>query len=413
MIDRQNAKFRFALKIASFSLFWLFVIWSVPLVRGQESDFDKEIEQLNQKILDQKQQIESLRVKQQEYREKIKAKQAERASLSNQLEILEDRLLEAQADIEETNLEIDKTNLEVKKIELDRAALDDSIEANKQHIASLIRSMYQQDQASTLEMLLLNDSLAEFLNQARYLQDANAEISRSVDQLKLDKDRLEASVNELNRKTKELQALKADLEEKKDGLDYEQANKSNLLAETRASEREFQSLIEAGQREQRAAEAAISSAETLIRKKMSERERQRLNEGNNTIAWPVPKNTVTAGFHDATYPYRGLIGEHSALDIRAKQGTTITAAADGYVAKVKFDGTKNYAYIMLIHGNGLSTVYGHVSAVYVMADQYVKQGQAIGKTGGMPGGVGSGPFTTGPHLHFEVRSNGHPVKYLP
>jgi len=71
---------------------------------------------------------------------------------------------------------------------------------------------------------------------------------------------------------------------------------------------------------------------------------------------------------------------------------------------------------MIIHGNGLSTVYGHVSAVYVKTDEYVVQGQAIGRTGGTPGTPGSGPWTTGPHLHFEVRSNGLPVNpesYLP
>lgn len=414
--QHMNISARSAVKLLGLGICVLLFVSATPLVRGQASDFDREIDQLNQKILDQKKQIDNLRLRQQEYKEKIKAKQEERVSLNNQLAILEDRLAEAQADIEGTNLEIDKTNLEIKKIELDKESLDKKIEANKQHIASLIRSMHKQDQASTLELLLLNDSLAEFLNQARYLQDANTEIGRSVNELKADKDNLEGSIQALNTKNKELLSLKADLENKKDSLDYEQTNKSNLLAETKASEREFQSLIEAGQREQRAAEAAISSAETLIRKKMSERDRQKLNDGNNTIAWPVPQNTITAGFRDSTYPYRGLIGEHSAVDIRAKQGTTIKAAADGYVAKVKFDGTKNYAYIMLIHGDGLSTVYGHVSAVYVMADQYVKQGQAIGKTGGMPGGTGSGPFTTGPHLHFEVRLNGLPVnpaKYLP
>ena len=114
-------------------------------------------------------------------------------------------------------------------------------------------------------------------------------------------------------------------------------------------------------------------------------------------------------FHDPDYPYRNILGEHPGWDIRAKQGTTITAAADGYVAKTTFNGSKNYAYIMLIHGNGLATVYGHVSASYVVQDQYVTQGQPIGRTGAMPGSAGAGPFTTGPHLHFEVRLNGIPV----
>lgn len=149
---------------------------------------------------------------------------------------------------------------------------------------------------------------------------------------------------------------------------------------------------------------------------MSEKDREKLESGGTTIAWPVPKNIITSGFYDASYPYKNIIGEHPAVDIRAKQGTTITAAADGYVAKVKFDGSKDYSYIMLIHAGGLSTVYGHVSAAYVTQDQYVSQGQAIGKTGGTPGTTGAGRFSTGPHLHFEVRLNGlpvNPVNYLP
>jgi murein DD-endopeptidase MepM/ murein hydrolase activator NlpD len=70
---------------------------------------------------------------------------------------------------------------------------------------------------------------------------------------------------------------------------------------------------------------------------------------------------------------------------------------------------------MLIHGDNISTVYGHISKPLVSEDDYVVQGQAIALSGGMPGTVGSG-LTTGPHLHFEVRQDGVPVdplEYLP
>lgn len=403
-----------------FTFFVILIIFGffkvAPFVFGQNENIDSEIEILNQQITNQKKQIEALKNKQKEYEEQIKIKQNDKINLNNQLSLLEDRLAKAQLDIDSANLEIDKINLEIKKVEADGAKIDQDIEKRKNHLANLLRLVYKQDQVTTLEMLLLNNSLAEFLNQAKNLEDTNKEISASVSDLRLDKERLDKNKLTLNDKNNELITLRNKLEEKKDNLAYEQANKVYILEETRASEKSYQQLLAKAQREQNQAMADIASAEVLIRKKLSEKEKQKLNSGNSTINWPVAKNTITALFHDPDYPYRRLIGEHSGVDIRAKQGSTLMAAADGYVAKVKFDGTKAYAYIMIIHGDGLATVYGHVSAAYVKTDQYVNQGEVIGRTGGMPGGTGSGSFSTGPHLHFEVRKDGLPVdpqKYLP
>lgn len=389
---------------------------AAPLVFSQTGSIDSEIDELNLKIQNQKKQIDNLRIKQQEYQIQIEAKRRDRVNLSNQLALLENRLTKAQLDIDGVNLEIEKTNLEIQKTEIDSANLDIAIEEKKQHIANLLRLVYKQDQITTIEMLLLNGSLSDFLNQAKYLEDTNNEIGKSVDNLRADKERLDSNKETLNGKNTELLALKEQLKEKENGLSYEQENKTYILEETKSSEKQYQALLAKAKKEQDQAAAEISSAESMIRKKMSQKDQQKLNDGNNSIAWPVPKNFITTGFHDPDYPYRNIIGEHPAVDIRAAQGTTINSAADGYVAKVKFNGDRSYAYIMIIHGDGLATVYGHVSAVYVSVDQYVVSGQAIGRTGGTPGTIGAGSTTTGPHLHFEVRKNGLPVNpqaYLP
>ena len=86
------------------------------------------------------------------------------------------------------------------------------------------------------------------------------------------------------------------------------------------------------------------------------------------------------------------------------------------MARVQNGGKKGYSYIMIVHNNGFATVYGHVSAIYVETDQFVSQGEVIAAAGGMPGTLGAGRLTTGPHLHFELRSNGipiNPLDYLP
>jgi len=400
------------LKILAIILIVSGLISAVPLVFSQYGSLDEEINDLNLKIQNQKKQLEELEAKQKEYQGRIAEKQRDRINLSNQLSILEDRLAKAELDIQQVNLEISKANLEVKKIEVDSADLDEKVEEQKQHLSILLRLVYKQDQVSTLEMLLLNNSLTEFLNQAKYLEDANEEISASVEDLRKDKIRLDQNKLALEEKQKELVDLKTKLEQKKNGLAYEQENKTYILNQTRSSEKEYQNLLAQAKRQQEQIAAEIISVERLIRQKMSEKDKKILEGGNNTIAWPVPQNYIVSTFHDPDYPYRHIIGEHSAVDIRAAQGTTLMAAADGYVAKVRFDGSKNYAYIMIIHGDGLATVYGHVSAAYVSPDQYVTQGQIIGKTGGTPGTAGSGPFSTGPHLHFEVRREGLPVDPL-
>lgn len=385
-------------------------------VLGQTGSIDAEIKALNDKIQAQKKQMDSLADKQKAYQVAIEKTRADKDNLTNQLSILENRAAKTQLDIESANLAIDKTNLEIKKIQLDMENVDADIEVEKQHIGNLIRLVYKQDQVSTMEMLLLNDSLSEFLSQAKYLENTNDKIKESLDTLQNKKDQLDKSQASLDSKNKDLLALKAELEQKVDNLSYEQQSKTVILEETKSSEAEYQRLMAQAKKEQLQAENEVAGLEKLIRQKMSDKDKDKLENGSSDIAWPIAGRTITTGFHDPDYPYRKIIGEHPAIDIRSPQGSTLRAAGDGYVARVKFDGTTAYAYIMIIHSNGLSTVYGHVSAVSVAVDQYVHQGDVIGKTGAAPHSIGAGPFTTGPHLHFEVRKDGipvNPLNYLP
>ncbi|MDA3802966.1 MAG: peptidoglycan DD-metalloendopeptidase family protein [Patescibacteria group bacterium] len=388
-----------------------FLLFSVKYtIQANTTSVDNEIRDLNLSIQNQRQKIDDIKEKQKEYQAKIETTIKDRLSLSNQLSILDNKMAKTELDIDSANLEIDKTGLEIKKIERERENLDEEIDEKKEHIGNLLRLAYKQDQSSTIEMLLLNDSLADFLNDTKYIADTNKEIGKSVDDLKDDKEKLDRNKLVLEEKTDELNNLKEELEEHKLNLSYEQENKEYILVKTKSSEQQYQNLLQEAKKQQAQAEAEITQAEQLIRKKMTEKDRSALDAfDNSTLSWPVPKNMITARFHDPLYPYKSVLGNHSAIDIRAAQGTTITAAGDGYVAKVKFNGTRDYAYIMIIHGDNISTVYGHISAVYVTEDQYVSRGEAIGRTGGMPGTIGAGPFSTGPHLHFEVRLNGLPV----
>ncbi|MFH1233761.1 MAG: peptidoglycan DD-metalloendopeptidase family protein [Patescibacteria group bacterium] len=382
-----------------------------PPYQGGENE---EIRDINKQIEGQRDKIKKMQDQQEVYNGLIKQKQGEKASLNNQLAILDNRLAKAKLDIEGATMEINQTNLEIKKINLEIVDKDQQISKQKNHLVAILQLMQKQDQNSALDILLLNNSLSEFINQAKYLEDINGEVGKSLKALKKYKEALDNQQQSLTKKNKELSKLKAQLDDKKVSLIDEQSNKTFILDQTEYSEKEYQKLLKQAKAEQEQAAGEIVSLEKTVRAKLLKIQGKKLEFNDSGFIWPLPRNTITASFHDPDYPFR-YIFEHPAVDIRAGQGSTIRAAASGYVARAK-DAGLGYSYIMIVHGNGLATVYGHVSRIYVVEDEYVVQGQAIGASGGLPGTPGAGRMTTGSHLHFEIRLNGIPVdpmNYLP
>ncbi len=386
-----------------------FFIFRGP-VFGQYNQNGPEIDQLNQQIQSKKDQINTYKEKQQRYSQAIQEAQNQKLTLSNELAVLGNRLAQSQLDISGTQTEIDQTNLEIKKTNIEIGEKNDEIAKEKGQIAVALELVYKQDQTGDLEIMLMNNSLSEFLNQEKYLEDINSQLAKNLGSLKQSEADLESEKTDLNNKHGELTQLQANLEQEQQNMQNDQSNKTYLLEQTNYSEARFQSLLNEAAQQELQAENDVSGLEKTVRDKLSTTQREKLEMNPGGLIWPVPKNTITTYFHDPNYPFRYLF-EHPAIDIRAAQGTPIRAAASGYVARAH-DGGMNYSYIMLIHANGISTVYGHVSKILVTEDEYVVQGQIIGLSGGLPGSPGAGPYTTGPHLHFEVRLDGIPVNPL-
>ena len=202
-------------------------------------------------------------------------------------------------------------------------------------------------------------------------------------------------------------------------LGQEKSGKVALLDETQSQEDKYQALLSQANKEHEQIQAEVAAIEADIKKILEEERRKDSNfsftPGDGTLAWPIqPINGISAFFHDPSY-IRFFGVDHYAIDVPTPQATSIHAPADAYVVKYRNAGL-GYSYILLNHGNGLSTLYGHVTGSFVTEGDVVKQGDIIGQTGGAPGTPGAGWRTTGPHLHFEVRENGQlrdPLAYLP
>jgi len=123
---------------------------------------------------------------------------------------------------------------------------------------------------------------------------------------------------------------------------------------------------------------------------------------------PLPAGLLTSRYGYRRSPIDGHDRMHEGVDLAAPMGSDVVAARDGAVLETGDDPALGL-YVVLDHGGGLSTVYGHLSAVKVVLNQTVRSGTIIGA-------VGSTGLSTGPHLHFEIRLSGQakdPSRYLP
>lgn len=370
-----------------------------------------EIQALNQEITTRKDKIKQLEDTIAKYKQNINQKQTEGVSLKNQLSILDNHLAQTQADIDLTTEKIKQTELEIEALQLDIASKEQNIAKQKKVLFSLVQSIHSLDQKNYLEILLSYDSLATFYDELTQAENVYGDIGRTAKAVRLAKEQLENKKTQVEQKRATYLALQQKLQDKKDAL-FEQSNyKQTLLTQTKSDERRYRTLLETQKEQYQVVESEINSFEAKVRKKLEEQDKI-ARSGSVLFSWPVASHVINALFHDPDYPFKNVF-QHSGVDIKASQGTPVHAAASGYVARARHCATSScYSYVLIVHTGNLSTLYGHLSNIAIADDAFVTAGDVIGYSGGTPGKVGSGPFVTGQHLHFEVRLNGIPVDPL-
>jgi murein DD-endopeptidase MepM/ murein hydrolase activator NlpD len=375
---------------------------------------EAEIDALNQKIEVKKALIKKMEKTIEDYKTEIKKTQLEANSLRNQLDIFDNQIARLKAEIDLKAEKIKEAQLEIDSLKLVISNKEVVITKQKKLISKMIRDINKDQERSYLEILLTHDSFSDFYGQLTYQQRLNDDLGHSVQSLRLAKENLESKKKEIESNKKILENLKIDLENKKQDLTDQSNVKLNLLSQTVYSESKYNTLLANLKTQYQSIENEVRSYEDEVRKKLEAKNSLNniVDSNSSVMSWPTPSHYITSYFHDPDYPYRNVF-EHSGMDLRASQGTPIRATASGYVARARTCSDAScYAYVLIVHTGNLSTLYGHLSVISVSADQFVNRGDIIGYSGGTPGAVGSGPFVTGPHLHFEVRVNGIPVDPL-
>ena len=271
--------------------------------------------------------------------------------------------------------------------------------------------IYEYGDLSYVNALIAARSFSEFVERWEDLRLLIAANERAVRARKVAEKRVAAIEADLERTRLMLAHEEQAQEDARSQLDSLASERRNLVE--LAGEQKHQVASQVAEIEDLSA-AEEAQLESLIQERQRELAAQRKaagiaggvesEGGPGSFSWPVT-GTITSPFGWRSNPFGGSPEFHQGLDIAAPSGTTVTAAAGGTVIMAQWYGGYGN-YILIDHGGGYSTGYGHLSAIYVSNGQSVSRGQAIGA-------VGSTGQSTGPHLHFEVRINGKPVDPAP
>jgi len=399
--------------IAAFLLQPFFVSIVSSEGSGAVSGNKEEIDTLNETIVQKKEKIKELEKSIEDYKLKIEQSRTEAVSLSNQLGILDNHLTQIELDIKLNETKIDTLQLEIESLELSITDKEQVIERQKTILKELIRTLHYENGKKYIEVMVAYNNFSDFYNRVQYLKTIETDLGQNAKVMRLAKEDLENKQAEAEKMKKSYEDLKEQLVNRKKDLEEQSLLKQTLLAQTQSSELTYKTMVKNLKKQYSQIESEISNIEQEVRKKLeSQNKLDSIGDDDTVLSWPTQSRYITAYFHDPSYPYRYIV-EHNAVDIRAAQGTPVHATASGYVARAHTCSTSDcYAYVLMVHSGGMGTLYGHLSKILVDDDQFVTRGDIIGYSGAMPGTIGAGPFTTGPHLHFEVRKDGIPVNPL-
>jgi murein DD-endopeptidase MepM/ murein hydrolase activator NlpD len=402
-LTMQSTKKHMRSKSMRLAIILSMVAFCVPTVVGATNG--SEIDQLQDDLSSKKDNIEYLEGKISSYERKIQQKQAEQASIAGEIDILENRIAKTELEIQSTNTQIEIADTEITELTQEILAMESEYDTEKELLKDVLQQIQIQDHRFELEVYLSSKSFSEIFDHIERLKNMNNDLKDSLGRIQNTKAQLLVSRDEQETKKEQLVGLQNELARNIKMIDEEMNAKDSLLLATSRSEEQFQQLLYEVQQEQAYIDQQILALQQEIDAKIAASDA--FGGDATVLSWPMdPIYGISAYYHDPTYPFRHLF-EHSGIDIPRGQGTPIYAPAPGYVAWTR-TGRSYGNYTMIIHANGIATLYAHMSAFNVFADQFVARGDIIGYSGGMPGTQGAG-LSTGPHLHFEVRLNGIPV----
>lgn len=329
-------------------------------VQGEMGETLKKVEELNDSITDY---------------------EAQYSDLENQITTLENQIKTGSAQIQEIQEEYDRKEKILKRRTV---------------------ALYEAGETTYLDFLLTSKSIVEFLSNYFMISEIIEYDNNLLEELDYKRTKLEEAKQKQEEQEKELRVAKNKINSTNILLNNTKILKENYMLKLTDEEKALQEQIAQYKEEQADLErkilASINWTGTMS-----------IKFTGGVMVWPIAMEGtyITSGYGNRLHPIQGVYKNHAGIDISGSNvnGAPVVAAADGVVTYAGWIG--GYGNCIIInHGSGIVSLYGHGSETVATVGQVVKQGDIVMK-------VGSTGNSTGPHVHFEIRKNGEVVDPIP
>lgn len=329
-------------------------------------------------------------------KKEMDAAKSEKNAAASQHEALDAEITKVSEKIHSLEVDIDANQVKIDQTakELEEAKAK-SKEQNQSYITR-VKYMIENGNQTYLEMLSTASSITDFLNRVEIVKMVSEYDKNLLDTLKATEEKIQTLADELEKTQATLNANKSNLESNKATLNAKIAQNEERQKKLESDIAAYQKAYEQAQKQEAAAWASAKSKVSVNTKFVG-----------GQFGWPSASSTlITSQYGRRLHPVLGTYRGHAGVDIGAAYGTNVLAANDGTVVVAGYNSGGYGNYVIIDHGGGYTTLYGHNSSLCVSAGQKVTRGTVIAK-------CGSTGLSSGPHIHFEVRVNGSPVNPLP
>jgi murein DD-endopeptidase MepM/ murein hydrolase activator NlpD len=403
---------RMWLPLRALFLLFAFVLCAASLLvlhvraQGVASSTASQADQVSTQISQLQQEILQLQTQ-------LNATTQQKQTLQNAVAGLNLNIQKITASIALTQAQISQADSQIGTLSNTISTTTNGISQSQSAIADSLQQLAMLDNEPLITVLLGGGTLSSFFDQANALAAVRDDLENHITYLSSLKTTLETSKSAAEQKRAALAALEQNLSEQKQGLAIARNSQTQLLAQTKDQESNYQALIAQKEAQERQFEAQLLSAGSQLNLTVNP---LNLPAPGPVLAWPVDNTAITQYFGNTAFAtqnpqvYNGH--GHDGIDLRASPGTPVHAALAGVVVgtgntDLTCPGASFGKWIFIQHANGLSTIYAHLSTILVSVGQQVNTSDLIAYSD-------TTGYAIGPHLHFGVYATaGTVIEQLP